>query len=121
MDNRHAGPPDEQVRQALRHLGTDAASARDVPDGLAARIGAALRAAPPAHAARSTPRAGRLRIIGMIIGIGAATASIIVGTAMLVHNNPSTPTFPVGPTAERITVSVSSLTPDTPKAVVTPP
>jgi hypothetical protein len=59
--------------------------------------------------------------MGMVIGIGAATASIIVCTAMLVHSGPSTPTFPAGPTAERITVSVSSLAPDTPKAVVTPP
>jgi hypothetical protein len=56
----------------------------------------------------------------MIIGIGATTAAIIC-TAMLVHNSPPTPSFPSGPTAERITVSVSSLTPDTPKAVVTPP
>jgi hypothetical protein len=56
----------------------------------------------------------------MIIGIGAATASIIC-TAMLVHSSPPAPAFPAGPTAERMTVPVSSLTPDTPKAVVTPP
>jgi hypothetical protein len=56
----------------------------------------------------------------MIIGVGAATASIIC-TAMLVHSSPPTPAFPAGPTAERMTVSVASLTPDTPKAVVTPP
>lgn len=120
MDSGEAGLPEERVRRALRHLGTDAASARDVPAGVTARIGAALRSAPPAHAARPTPRVGRLRIIGMIIGIGATTASIIC-TAMLVHSSPPTPAFPAGPTAERMTVSVSSLTPDTPKAVVTPP
>ena len=56
----------------------------------------------------------------MIIGIGA-TAAAIIYTVMLVHSTPPTPSFPVGPTAERMTVSVSSLTPDTPKAVVTPP
>jgi hypothetical protein len=56
----------------------------------------------------------------MVIGIGATAASIIC-TAMLVHSSPPTPAFPHGPTAERMTVSVSSLTPDTPKAVVTRP
>ena len=121
MDSVDAGLPEERVRHALRHLGNDAASARDVPAGITTRIGAAMRAAPPAHAARSTPRGGRLRIIGMIIGIGATTASIIVYMAMLVHSSPPTPAFPPGPTAERMTVSVSSLTPDTPKAVVTRP
>jgi hypothetical protein len=57
----------------------------------------------------------------MIFGLGAATASIIVCMAMLVHNRPPTPAFPAGPTAERMKVSVSSLQHDTPKAVVTPP
>jgi hypothetical protein len=57
----------------------------------------------------------------MIIGTGAIAASIIICTAMLVHSSPPAPAFPAGPTAERITVSVSSLTSDTPKAVVTPP
>jgi hypothetical protein len=121
VDNGEAALAQERVRHALRHLGTDAASAPDVPAGLTARIGAALRAAPPAHAARPTPRAGRLRIVGMIIGIGALTASIVVCTAMLVRSSPPTPAFPAGPTAERITVSVSSVTLDTPNAVVTPP
>jgi hypothetical protein len=121
VDNGEAGLPEERVRRALRHLGTDSASARDVPAHVTTQIGAALRGAPPAHAARSTPRGGRLRIIGMIIGIGATAASIIVYAAMHVHSSPPTPAFPPGPTAERITVSVSSVTPDTPKAVVTPP
>ena len=120
MDRGDAWLPEERVRRALRHLGTDAASAPDVPAGITGRIGAALRAAPPAHAARSTPRGGRLRIIGMIIGLGATTAAIIY-TAMVVHSSPPTPAFPPGPTAERMTVSVSSVTPDTPKAVVTTP
>ena len=55
----------------------------------------------------------------MILGIGA-TAALIVCT-LLVHSSPRTPPFPTGPTAERMTISESSVTPDTPKAVVTPP
>ncbi|WP_123027542.1 hypothetical protein [Mycolicibacterium stellerae] len=120
MDSGQAGLPEERVRRALRHLGADADSAPPVPPGVTARIAAALRAAPPAHADRPTPRIGRLRIIGMIIGIGA-TAAAIVCTAMLVHSSPPTPAFPKGPTAERMTVPVTRVTPDTPKAVVTPP
>jgi hypothetical protein len=113
--------PDERVRRALARLGADQAPAAEVPAAVTARIGAALRAAPPLHAARPTPRRPRLRIIAMVIGIGATAASIIVGASMLVHSNPPAPKFPAGPTAERITVSVSRVTPDTPKAVVTPP
>jgi hypothetical protein len=114
-----AGLGEEQVRRALGRLGTDADSAPPVPPGITARIAEALRAAPPAHAARSTPRIGRLRIIGMIVGIGAAAALIVC--ALLMHSSPRTPPFPTGPTAERMTISVPSVTPDTPKAVVAPP
>jgi hypothetical protein len=56
----------------------------------------------------------------MIIGIGAA-AALIVCTLLLAHSSPRTTPLPAGPTAERMTISVSSVTPDTPKAVVTPP
>jgi len=114
-----AGLPQERVRRALGRLGTDADSAPPVPPGITARIADALRAAPPAHAARSTPRVGRLRIIGLIIGIGAAAALIVC--TLLMHSSPRTPPFPTGPTAERMTLPVSSVTPDTPKAVNTPP
>ena len=72
--------PGQGVRRALAHLGTDAASAPDVPAGVTARIGAALRAAPSpaAHAITGTrPRLGRLQTIGLIIGVGAAAAAII--------------------------------------------
>jgi hypothetical protein len=112
------GLPEERVRRALADLGTDAASAPDVPAGVTARIGAALRAAPPAHAVtRKRPRLGRGQLIAVIVGIGAAAA----GVATLLHNAPPTPTFPAGPTAERITVSVPKVPGDTPKAVVTSP
>jgi hypothetical protein len=57
----------------------------------------------------------------MITGIGATAASLIVGASILVHSGTAAPAFPADPTAERIAVSVSRVTPDTPKAVVTPP
>jgi hypothetical protein len=114
-----AGLPQERVRRALGRLGTDAHSAPPVPPGITARIAEALRAAPPAHAARSTPRVGRLRIVGLIIGVVAAAAMIVC--ALLMYSSPRTPPFPTGPTAERMTIPVSSVTPDTPKAVNTPP
>jgi hypothetical protein len=113
-----AGLPQDRVRHALGRLGADADSAPPVPPGVTARIAEALRAAPPAHAARSTPRIGRLRIIGMIIGTGAA--AVLIVCTLLMHSSPPTPPFPTGPTAERMTLSVSSVTPDTPKAVNTP-
>jgi hypothetical protein len=56
----------------------------------------------------------------MIIAVVATTASII-SAVMVGNSDPPTPALPSGPTAEQMTVSVSSLTPDTPKAVVTPP
>jgi hypothetical protein len=55
----------------------------------------------------------------MIIGIGAAAALIV--WALLGHSSQRTPPFPTGPTAERMSISVSGVNPDTPKAVVTPP
>jgi hypothetical protein len=118
----HSGetePGEERVRRALGRLATDTDSAPAVPPGITARIAEALRAAPPAHAARSIPRVGRLRIIGMIVGLGAAAALIVC--TLLLHSSSRTAPFPTGPTAERMTISVSSATPDTPKAVVTPP
>jgi hypothetical protein len=54
----------------------------------------------------------------MIIGIGAA--ALLIVCALLIWSSPPTPPFPTGPTAERMTVSVPSRTPDTPKAVNTP-
>jgi hypothetical protein len=115
---------EERVRRALAQLGTDAASAPDVPPAVTARIGAALRAAPqPAAHAITTdlPRLSRLRVIALVFGIGAAVAAVVVGVAMLLHSAPSRPAFPAGPTAERITVSAPHLSGDTPKGVVTRP
>jgi hypothetical protein len=104
----------ERVRRALVHLGSDEASAPDVPAAMTARVGAALQAAPPhrvdrfhpgpaTHAlGRSVPRLRRLQVWGLIIGLSAAVAGVVVGGAMLMR---SEPTKSAGPTAESITVS----------------
>ncbi len=112
----------QQVRQALAHLGADAASAPDVPAAVTARIGAALRAAPqPAAHAISRPRLSRLRVAALIIGIGAAAAAVVVGVVTQLHSPASAPPFPAGPTAERMTVSVPRSSVNTSKGVVTRP
>ncbi len=114
--------PDERVRRALAHLGADAASAPDVPGTLTARIGAALRAAPAAHAiTRTKSRLGRLQLIGVIVGVCAVAAAITIGALALRDNAPPARTFPAGPTADKITVSAPRSPGDTPKTVVTRP
>ena len=62
-------------------------------------------------------RLGRLQTIG----VGAAAAAIAAGAAALLHDPPPMRTFPAGPTADKITVSVPRSPGDTPKGVVTPP
>ena len=75
-----------------------------------------------AHAlTRTRPRLTPVQIIGVIIGVGAAAAAITFGAFALLHNPPPTRTFPAGPTADKITVSVARLPADTPKSVVTRP
>jgi hypothetical protein len=112
---------EDRVRRELAHLGTDAASASDVPAGLTARIGAALRAAPQpaAHTTTAGRPRSRLRIVALVAGVGAAAAVVVVGVVTLLHSGPAAPAFPSGPTAERITVSAPKSSGDTPKAVVT--
>jgi hypothetical protein len=122
MRRGEAGLPEERVRRALTHLGTDSESAPDVPTAVTARIGAALRTAPPppAHTAAGLPRMSPLRILALAVGIGAVTTAVAVGAAMLLHSAPAA-RFPSGPTADKITVSVSKAPDDIPKAVVTRP
>ena len=119
----HADLPEQRVQRRLAQLGGDGASATAVPDGVTARVVAALRVAPPpAHGIRSPRRRlGRLQIIGLVIGVGAAAAVIAIGAMALRHDAAPTRTYPAGPTAERITVSAPSAPGDTPKAVVTRP
>lgn len=106
-------PPEERVRQDLSRLGSDAASAPQVPATVTARIGAALRSAPtPAvHAVTgASPRLRRPQVIAALIGLCAALTAIVLGALALLHTKPA-PRFPVGPTADRITVSMSSMSP----------
>lgn len=112
--------PEERVRRALAHLGGDAESAPDVPAPVMARIRAALRTAPPAHGSRTAagpPPLSRLRVLALAVGIGAGSVLLAVGAAMLLHRSPPTPAFPTGPTADKITVSVSNTPRDSPRTV----
>jgi hypothetical protein len=97
----------DRVRRDLADLGTDDASAPDVPAAVTARIGTVLQAAPPhrppgrpAHSVRHTPR---WQLIGLVVGAGAALVGAVLGGVMLTRE--PAPTRPAGPTAERITVS----------------
>jgi hypothetical protein len=102
-------PALDRVRRALVELGTDAASAPDVPPTVTARVGAALRAArpPAAHAVgRSAPRLPRLQVFGLVVGLVAAVAAAVLGGLMLVGD--PAPTRTAGPTARSITVSPPS-------------
>ena len=98
--------PDDRVRDALARLGSDSASAPDVPASVTDRMRAALRAAPaPAHAAGPGRSSwGGRRLFALLIGLGAAAAAAAVGLAVWLHSGPSA-RFPSGPTAEMITVS----------------
>ncbi len=120
MRGGDSGLPEDRVRRALSRLGTDSASAPDVPATVTARISAALRAAPPppAHTASTALPLSRLRVLTLLIGICAAVTAVAVGIAILLHSAPAT-RFPSGPTAEKITVSRAPA--DTPNPVVTPP
>jgi hypothetical protein len=92
----------DQVRRDLAGLGTDEASAPDVPAAVTARIVAALRAQrdTPTHSVRHTPR---WQLIALVTGVGAALAGAVVGPLMLMR--PPEPAWSAGPTAESITVS----------------
>lgn len=90
----------DRVRGDLAELGTDEASAPEVPAAVTARIGAALRAEAPAHSARHTPR---WQLIALVAGVGAAVIGVVVGAVMLTRD--PAPRWSAGPTAESITVS----------------
>jgi hypothetical protein len=107
MDSGAGHEPDpaaiDRVRRDLAELGTDAASAPEVPAAVTARVSAALRAAsqPAAHAVRLP--VPRLQQVGLIIGIAAAVAGI-VGGGLTLARDPAPP-WSAGPTAKSITVS----------------
>ena len=112
----------DQVRRDLADLGTDAASAPDVPTEVTARVAAALRAEPssrspvasltpnrvvgssPVNAAHAARGSGvRFRVVAAVVGVGAALVAAGVGTVTLLDTPDRAPT--ANPTAERITVS----------------
>jgi len=110
MDDGHEPEPTapeqlaalDQVRRDLAALGTDSASAPDVPAAVTARVGAALRAEGrgPAHSLQRTPR---WQLIALVAGVAAALIGAVVGALMLAHK--PAPNWSAGPTAESITVS----------------
>ena len=92
----------DRVRRDLADLGTDEASAPAVPAEVTGRIHATLSAlhAGPTHAVRHTPR---WQFLGLVVGIAAAVAGIVIAVLVLMRD--PTPTFSMGPTANSITVS----------------
>jgi hypothetical protein len=105
----------DRVRREMADLGTDSASAPDIPAEVTARIGAALRAEPPpgnrvvgltgqrtSHSVHGPTF--RWRTAAAVAGIVAAVAAIGVGTMVLLRDDPAgMPT--AGPTASFITMS----------------
>jgi hypothetical protein len=101
QDEDDGDPAVARVRRDLAELGSDGASAADVPEHVTSRVVAALRAE-PAHTVRRQPLS-RPPLFALIVGVGAAVAAVVVG-ASTVSGDP-TPTYPAGPTAEKITVA----------------
>lgn len=104
MDNGTDPEPDpaviERVRRDLAALGSDEASAPNVPPDVTARVVTALRAE-PAHSSRRPPLR-RHQLVGLVVGLGAILAGVVVGASMLVRDPAPTSSF--GPTAKQITV-----------------
>jgi hypothetical protein len=105
MDNGtdHGSDPAvlDRVRRDLAELGADAASAPPVPPDVTARVIGALRAE-PAHSVGRPPLRWP-QVFGLVVGVGAALAGVIIGASMLARD--PAPTLPHGPTAQQITVS----------------
>jgi hypothetical protein len=102
----------DRVRRELAGLGSDAGSARDLPEvpaHVTARLTAALtdttpggvQAAPASHAARGS--SVHPRTIALAVGAVAALAAVGIGVTTLVDTPQRTPS--AGVTADRITVS----------------
>ena len=91
----------ERVRRDLAALGSDEASAPDVPPDVTARVVSALRAE-PAHSSRRPPLR-RHQVLGLVVGLGAVLAGVVVAASMLARD--PGPTLSFGPTAQQITVS----------------
>lgn len=94
----------DSVRRELTRLGTDAASAPEVPAAVRARISAALQDAPRPAGHTLRPRLTTAQRAGLALGLGAAGAAAVVG-ALTLTRHPAAPTAANGPTASQITVS----------------
>jgi hypothetical protein len=90
----------DRVRRDLADLGSDAATAPDVPHEVADRVAAGLRASrtAPTHAARRP--VDRARTIVACIGAAAALTAVAVGTVMLFRT--PAPTASTLPTIESL-------------------
>jgi hypothetical protein len=105
----------DRARRDVANLGVDAASAPDVPAGVAARVGAELRSLPApanevvdrraaatAHAARAPAFGVRTAAAGA--GVAAVLAAAAIGATMLIRGGPDH-RFDTGPSASSITVA----------------
>ncbi|MDZ4265044.1 MAG: hypothetical protein U1D00_04945 [Mycobacterium sp.] len=97
----------DAVRRDLAHLGSDPRTAPAVPAAVTARVGAALRAAPPpgpSSGGHALPRPSltRRQRAGLTLGIGAVAAAVVLGAVMVTRDDGSA--LPSGPTADQITV-----------------
>jgi hypothetical protein len=102
MENgRHDPAVEARVRRDLADLGSDETSAPEVPEHVTARVVAALRDEPAHRVGRQPLR--RLQLFGLVVGVGAAIAAVVVGASMVARD--PAPTYPAGPTAEQITVA----------------
>ena len=94
----------DSVRRELADLGADEQTAPDVPEIVTARVGAAQRPGSPSaggHAV-SRPQLTRGQRVGLVAGMCAAAATVVLG-ALILTRDPG-PAFPSGPTAAQITV-----------------
>ncbi|MBJ7337094.1 hypothetical protein [Mycolicibacterium sp.] len=77
----------DRVRRSVADLGADVASAPDIPAEVTARIGATLRAAPPAGAIPPTRTPSPCpRRIAAAVGVAAILAAAAVGTVALIRD-----------------------------------
>ena len=95
----------DAVRRELAHLGADEDSAPPAPTHVTARVGAALRTAPPPDpaAGRTRPRLTGLQRTGLVTGLCAAAAAVVLGVVLLAQDPGSA--IPAGPTAAQLTVA----------------
>lgn len=85
-----------RLRRELARLGSDPASAPEVPPAVTARITAALRDASGTHAV-DRPVLSRSQRAGLVLG-AVAVVTAVAFAALTLSGDPEPP-FPAGPTA----------------------